>query len=121
MVHVMQNVQIVAEALAHYSEQPGHMIEILFRTPYVLGGKLRTCRLITLTLMPGHAVDSRNTGHPSLDAHSTIAKLDVSFDLFEACSDIMPSAVRIAHHPLATLATQQLIERHTCRLGFDVP
>lgn len=122
VVHVVQEMLIEAKFTAHRVKQFWREIEVflsgpelLFR-PVAFGGGL-----VGQSLPFSHAVGGFHARHAALDADRLKAHLLMAGVIFQHVVNGVPGGVAVDHYALTGCAAQQLVERHICRFGFDVP
>jgi hypothetical protein len=120
VVHVVQQVDVVAHSRAHGVEQLGRVAQVLGRVPIVLGRQAGLGGLV-LHAAAAHAVDLLQARHAALRADRLVAHGLVAQHLVHRGLDVAAVGMAVDHHVLAAGAAQQLVQRHAGGLGLQVP
>ena len=120
MVHVVQDVQVEAEALPHRLEESGHRAQVRLGRPPGLGRTLDRGRLVE-ELVLCDAVDRTQTRDADLHANRLVAHLAIGGDLLEHLGDGLGAGVPVDHDAIAGPAAQQLVDGHPGRFALEVP
>ena len=119
MVHIVQQMRLEAEFLAHGSKQFGHEIKIFFARPGLLLRPALGRGFVSAAL--GDAIDRFHARYAALRAN----RLEAFFLIFgkglQGFRNIAASGVAIDHHMFARGTAKQLIDRQIGDFPLDVP
>lgn len=116
----MQQVVIETIGVAQALEQLGHRVQ---RLPCIpprdrrQGGIGRFIEQIA----PAHAVSILHARNPGLRADCLVSHRDILADRVHRRIDIRTVGMAIDHDPIPAFPAEQVVERHSGRLGLDVP
>ena len=120
VVHVVQQVRVGADSLAHGFKQLGCVQQVFFTAPVVLAGQVAVGRFVKARAL-GHAIDLVEAGHAALRAYGQVAHFFVAQHFFYRVRDVAAVGVAVDHDAAAAASAQQLVQRHVGGLGLDVP
>jgi hypothetical protein len=120
VVHVMQEVQVVAELTAQPVEHRGHEVEIALAAPDGFERAMLLRRFVRLRSL-GDAVSVIQPRDAALRADRGVSEIGLPGDGMDGVVERLAVRVRVDHDAIPRRPAEQLVDRHVERLAANIP